>query len=155
MQIKTGTIPTGQTVLSSYREISLHVTSERIFPNVLYADLSGKEKYPAAFHIFLRKPSVSWEWDWQQTVGSSHGWHLPVVWGVLGQQGRAWQPGLIPPSQTETGHRGHQEQPWLSRTHGWAEQGCGITGTWAGGPRRLTWAVDGMSETPNWVDWAL
>lgn len=53
MQIETGTSPKGQTVLSSYKEISLHVTSERIFPNVLFADLSGRKKYPAAFHIFF------------------------------------------------------------------------------------------------------
>lgn len=63
MLVKTGTSPTGQKVFSSCREISPHVTHERVFPNVLYADPSGKKKYPVAFHIFLRKPSVSWKWD--------------------------------------------------------------------------------------------
>lgn len=35
MQIKTGTSPTGQTVFSPCGEISLHVMTERVFPNVL------------------------------------------------------------------------------------------------------------------------
>lgn len=44
MPVKTGTSPTGQKVFSSCREISPHVTHERVFPNVLYADPSGKKK---------------------------------------------------------------------------------------------------------------
>lgn len=131
MQIKIGTSPTGQTVFSSYREISLHVTSDRVFPNVLYANLSGKKKYPGAFQILLREPSGSWKWGWQQPVGCSHSWHLPgVCWGSRAESGSLdWS--HCPRQRQDT--RDTRSSP------GSAEQGCGTTGTGADGPRGLTW----------------